>query len=255
MATGTTDRPQTTIETPATTTASRPVAAAPRRRHLTAIPRTRGLLSGLFLVVLGIWGALIPLVGPYFGYEFGSDQTWSMSWTRFWLDVLPGAVLVLGGLMLLWARNRIVAWVGGWLALVGGAWLVTGPTAALLWDGSLGANPIGIPAGSNGAQVLELLGYFYGLGALAIMIAVFALGRLSVVSLRDLEAAGPDAEYAEAEWTSTEADGRAVPAYREPSTTHETSNTDETSLQPAADEGAMTDDAPPRRRRLFSRSQ
>lgn len=248
MATGTTERPQATIETPTEATTTRPVGARPRRRYLTAIPRSRGLLSGLLLVVLGVWGALIPLVGPYFGYEFGSDQAWSMTWNRFWLDVLPGAALVLGGLMLLLARNRILAWFGGWLALLGGAWFVTGTIVARLWDGSLGANPIGAPAGSTGAQVLELLGYFFGLGALAIIVAVFALGRLSVVSVRDLEAAGADARYEEADRNAVQAEWRDEPGYAEPSPTAETN------LQPEADDGIAEDAAPPKRRRLFSRT-
>jgi hypothetical protein len=250
MATDTIERPRTTTETTTASATARPLGAPPRRRFLTAIPRSRGLLSGLLLVVLGIWGALSPFVGPYFGYVFGSDQTWSMSWNRLWLDVLPGAALVLGGLMLLLARNRVSAWIGGSLALAGGAWFVAGPTVAVLWDGLLGANPIGVPAGSEGMQVLELLGTFYGLGALAIMIAAFGLGRLSVVSVRDLEATGgAPPEYWAGDGASTEADGDGAHAYEEPVT-------DRTSLQPAADDGAVGDEeAPPRRRRLFSRSR
>ncbi len=182
-----------TYERPATTEGTRRTADAPagpvrRRRWTAAIPRSRGLLSGLVLVALGVWGGLIPFVGPYFGYEFGSDQAWDMSWNRFWLDVLPGAALVLGGLMLMAARSRVSGILGGWLALCGGAWFVVGPTVAMLWDGALGANPIGPPAGSNGVEVLELLGYFYALGALAIANAGMALGRMSVVGVRDLEA-------------------------------------------------------------------
>ena len=30
------------------------------------VPRSRGAICGLLLVLLGVWGALIPLVGPYF---------------------------------------------------------------------------------------------------------------------------------------------------------------------------------------------
>lgn len=199
----------------------------PRRRWTMAIPRTRGLLSGLVLVILGIWGGLIPFVGPYFGYEFGSDQAWSMSWNRFWLDVLPGAALVLGGLMLMWTRNRISGILGGWLALCGGAWFVAGPTVAMLWDGALGANPIGPPAGSNFVQVLELLGYFYALGALAIALAGMALGRMSVVGVRDVEAVETRSEAVETRRDS----------------------------EPAAGDGVAGDEAPPRRRRPFRRTR
>ena len=34
------------------------------------VRRSRGALSGLLLVLLGIWGALIPFVGPYFHYAY-----------------------------------------------------------------------------------------------------------------------------------------------------------------------------------------
>jgi hypothetical protein len=186
-----------------------------------AIQRTRGLLGGLVLVALGVWGGLIPFVGPYFGYEFGSDQTWDMSWNRLWLDVLPGAALVVGGLLLIGARNRITGILGGWIALCGGAWFVVGPTVATLWDG---ADPIGAPIGSNFVQVLELLGYFYALGALSIAIAGMALGRMSVVGVRDVEVA----------------EARAEPR---------------TDLEPAADDDVAGDEAPTRRRRLFRRTR
>src|SRR5262249_46316562 len=159
------------------------MAAAPRRARL-VIPRSRGMVSGVFLLILGLWGAVIPLVGPYFGYEFGSDQAWLVTWNRFWLDILPGVAVVVGGLILIAARNRAGGLVGGWLALVGGAWFVAGPTVAILWDtGAAGA--IGAPIGSETVRVLEFLGYFYALGAVAVALAAFALGRLSIVGVGD----------------------------------------------------------------------
>jgi hypothetical protein len=195
MATGTYDRSRTTAPAETATTADTDTGRTALRRRTLAIPRSRGALSGLLLVLLGIWGGLIPFVGPYFGYEFGSDQTWAMSWNRFWLDVLPAAALFFGGLMLMVSRNRITGILGGWIALCGGAWFVAGPTVAMLWDGAAGANPIGPPAGSNGVQVLELLGYFYALGAIAMTLAGMALGRMSVVGVRDVEAVEGDGGY------------------------------------------------------------
>ncbi len=38
------------------------------------------------LVVLGVWGGLIPFIGPYFGYAFGSHATWHWTANRLWLD-------------------------------------------------------------------------------------------------------------------------------------------------------------------------
>lgn len=170
--------------------AARAETRTPRRRRTMRVPRSRGAVTGFLLVLLGIWGGLIPFVGPYFGYEFGSDETWLVTWDRAWLDIAPGAALVLGGLILLVSANRLTAGFGAWLALAGGIWFVGGPTVSMLWDSTLGpANAIGEPLGSNGVQVLELLGYFYGLGALATALAAFALGRLAVVGVADVELA------------------------------------------------------------------
>jgi hypothetical protein len=186
----------------ARTTADEPAAPAARRRWgrreavagvpgaRSHIPASRGMLVGALLVILGVWGALIPFVGPYFNYEFGSDSTWDISWQRAWLDIAPGAALVLGGLILIGARRRAVGVVGAWLALAGGIWFAVGPVVAMLWHGVNSAYaPIGAPLNSKNVQLLELLGYFYGLGALATAIAGFALGRLSVIGVRDVEVA------------------------------------------------------------------
>ena len=43
------------------------------------MPRSRGAASGLLIVLLGIWGGLIPFVGPSFDYSFTPDASWH--WT------------------------------------------------------------------------------------------------------------------------------------------------------------------------------
>src|SRR5919204_2003679 len=110
-------------------------AATPRaaRRR---VPRSRGAVSGFLLVLLGIWAGLIPFVGPYFNYEFGSDSTWVITWDRVWLEVVPAAALFFGGLILLGSRSRVGGIFGGWLALAGGVWFVVGPSFSMLWDSS-----------------------------------------------------------------------------------------------------------------------
>ena len=88
--------------------------------------RSRGAASGFLLVLLGIWGALIPFIGPYIDFAFTPDQAWVWTSARGWLEVLPGAVTALGGLLLLVSGNRATAHFGGWLAVLGGAWFVVG---------------------------------------------------------------------------------------------------------------------------------
>jgi hypothetical protein len=154
------------------------------------IPRTRGAVSGLVLVALGAWGVLVALIGPSFNLTIGSDSSWDLTTGRVLLEILPGAAVIVGGLILLWSANRATATLGGWLALAGGVWFVIGPTLSKLWtSGSALGGQAGAPAGSEGRQVVELLTMFYGLGAAIIAVSAFALGRLAVRSVRDVELA------------------------------------------------------------------
>lgn len=180
------------------------------------VPRTRGAISGLLLLILGAWGALVPFIGPYFDYSVGTDRTWVWTSARFWLEVLPGGVTALGGLLVLVSANRVVGSFGGWLAAAGGAWFVIGRTLAPPWHlGDPGAPLSTRPGGRAAAD----LGYFYGLGALIILLAAFALGRLAVVGVRDVRAAERQDESARQLQAEREAEIRARserPAMREP---------------------------------------
>lgn len=148
------------------------------------IARSRGAASGFLLILLGAWGALIPFVGPYFDFAFSPDQPWAWTNARGWLEVLPGVVVVVGGLLLLASRNRATAMLGSWLAVAGGAWFVVGRAMA----GPLGLGDVGTPvATTETKQVWLELTYFYGLGALVVFLAALGLGRLSVRSVRDVE--------------------------------------------------------------------
>jgi hypothetical protein len=157
----------------AVTTQAEPVP--PKPDSPMRLPRTTGALSGVLVVVLGIWGALIPFVGPYFHYSFASNASWHFTASRVWLDVVPGVVAVLGGLMLLSGSRRTSGLLGGWLAVAAGAWFAIGPSVSVLWHGN--DRPIGAPTGSHTRQALELLGYFQGLGVLIAALAAFAMGR------------------------------------------------------------------------------
>jgi uncharacterized membrane protein len=141
------------------------------------IARSTGALSGALIALVGIWGALVPFVGPYFDYSFGINTSWHYTTDRLWLNVLPGVIAVLAGVLLLLARTRASGVLAGWLAIVAGAWFAIGPAVSLSWEPGLG--PIGAPLGDRTRQMLELIGYFYGVGALIIALAAFAIGRFS----------------------------------------------------------------------------
>ncbi len=115
------------------------------------VPRSRGAFSGLLLILLGIWGGLVPLVGPYLHYAYTPDKVWTITSGRAWLEFAPAAGAVVGGLMLLASRLRPLALIGATLA--------------------------------------ALSGFFTGLGAVIICAAAVAIGRLSVISARDTKMA------------------------------------------------------------------
>jgi hypothetical protein len=160
------------------------------------IPRSRGAVSGLLLMILGAWGALVPFIGPYFDVVIGPDDTWNWSSDRFWLSVVPGIVAFVGGLILLQSAHRGGAGLGAWMGILAGAWFVLGPLISRLWT-SDGASALGQPAGGTGRQVLEMLVMYQGLGVLMAVIAAFALGRLAVRSVRDVELAEAEAAAAQ----------------------------------------------------------
>ncbi|MFL5826981.1 MAG: hypothetical protein ACJ76V_10700 [Thermoleophilaceae bacterium] len=155
------------------------------------IPRTRGGLTGLVLMILGAWAALIPFVGPYFNYQMHNDQTWFWFADRMWLEVLPGAAIFIGGLVLTVSAFRASARTGALVAALGGIWLVIGPSMSMLWHH--GQIQVGPALGSTGTRTLEWIGFFYGAGALAIALASYAYGMLTtrpVVDTAEAVAAG-----------------------------------------------------------------
>ncbi len=163
----------------------------------THVARSKGVATGTVLVLLGLWGGLVPFVGPYFGYAFTPNNPWTWTAGRFWLEILPGIATVVGGLLLLASANRLVGHVGGWLAAAAGLWFVVGRPLSMLGTTS-GVPAGGAPVGSNHAWVVaEQLGFFYGLGGLIVLMAGLAIGRMSVIGVRDLRPVEDDARQEE----------------------------------------------------------
>jgi hypothetical protein len=153
------------------------------------MPRSRGAVSGLLLVILGVWGALIPFVGPRFNFAYTPDQDWTWTTARGWLEVFPGVTTVVGGLLLVFSANRAIAMFGGWLAVLGGAWFVVGGQfAPMLRIGTVG-DPV---AATDRKRALLEVTYFSGLGALIVFLGGIALARLAVRLARDVEPLEPE---------------------------------------------------------------
>jgi hypothetical protein len=147
------------------------------------VRRSRGVLSGLLLVLLGIWGALIPFVGPYFHYAYTPDKAWTYTTGRLWLEILPGAAAVLGGLIVLISSYRPFAHFGAWLATLSGAWFALGGLIGPTWIGMHMAP--GTPVGGTATRALEQIGFFAGLGVAIVLLGAMTLGRFSVISVSD----------------------------------------------------------------------
>jgi hypothetical protein len=154
--------------------------------RMLVVPRSRGVVCGLLLVLLGLWGALIPLVGPYFHFAYTPDVGWRLTSGRIWLEIVPGAAAFLGGILLLVSRSRPVAMFGAALAAAGGAWFAVGTVLAPIWPAASALHS-GLPVGSTTLILqLEHLAFFTGLGVVIVFVAALALGRLAVVGVRDV---------------------------------------------------------------------
>ncbi len=160
------------------------------------IPRTRGAVSGLLMILLGAWGGLIPFIGPYFKFAFTPDKAWAYTSGRLYLSVIPGAVTLLAGLVILFTRSRTVGVLCGLLAALSGAWFIAGygVVQVLLKSTTISpGTPIGTLAHPGGITSLaysprmfaEQLGFFTGLGIVIIFIAAIAIGRFSMLAARD----------------------------------------------------------------------
>jgi hypothetical protein len=159
-------------------------------RHVT----TR--VAGLIILIAGIWGALIPFVGPYFHFVLGPDQHWKWTTGRLWLNVLPGAVAALGGLILMGGGPRVSGRFGALIALAAGIWFIVGPDVSMLWNH--GHSVAGTPHGTHTfKRFLEMLTFHSGLGALITTFAAYSLPGVTTYvdgrrgrPVRDAELAG-----------------------------------------------------------------
>src|SRR5437588_6660202 len=158
------------------------------------VRRSRGAVSGFLLVLLGLWGALVPFVGPYFHYAYTPDTAWTYSTARLWLEILPGAAVFVGGFLLIIATGRHIALFGALLAAAAGAWFTLGTVLSPLWNNHVPMG--GSPASSTVyMRITEELGFFYALGVVVVFIAAAALGRIMSVpaGIRTIEP-GPGPE-------------------------------------------------------------
>ncbi len=192
--------------------------------------RSRGAFSGFLLILLGLWGALIPLVGPYFHYAYTPDKAWTYNTARLWLEILPGAAVFLGGFLLMIAARRHTALFGALLAAAAGAWFALGTILSPLWNNhvTMGGSPA---AATQYTRIMEQLGFFSALGVVIVFVAATAFGRILSVPA-GIKVAEPVTETAPADTTDDE-ETQSLPT-RTPAAPAPTTPTTPTTFTPTA---------------------
>lgn len=142
-----------------------------------SVRRSWGITSGAVLLVLGVWAGLIHFIGPYFEYQADQADVWVFTWERFWIGILPAVVAIVGGAVLSSAAHRVAGSVGAFLGIAAGIWLVIGPSVAGYWTA--------LSPSTMTMSIVEQIGLFYGLGAVVTAVAAFALGAITVRSVKE----------------------------------------------------------------------
>jgi hypothetical protein len=160
------------------------------------IPRRRGAVCGLLLILLGLWGGLAPFVGPYLHFGYTPDKVWHYSQGRLYYSIIPAAAVLLGGLLATLTRNRGIGLFGGLVAALGGAWFGIGQTftAIVLKKSIAGGSPIlrGAETSTSLHAYVETLTLFTGLALVVVFLGALTMGRFSMLAAADLGADSDD---------------------------------------------------------------
>jgi hypothetical protein len=124
------------------------------------------------VILLGAWAALVAFIGPSFGYQATSSSSWQWTTTNWLLHLLPGAVAVVGGFLILALWPRVSLGMRGLYSLVtlavvaAGAWLVIGPA---VWPVIESSRAYG-PSDSAWTSFLHQVGANLGPGLLIVFL-------------------------------------------------------------------------------------
>lgn len=131
---------------------------------------------GFLTVVFAAWGGICVFVGPEFGYKPTSAQSWQWTEQNWLLHLVPGAVGVVAGLMMLamvssrGARRGALGFAA-LLAIAAGTWFVIGPAA---WGMFHSSAPFAQTNSAN-TDFLNQLGANLGPGLLLAILGGMAL--------------------------------------------------------------------------------
>jgi hypothetical protein len=137
---------------------------------------------GVVIILISAWGALIPFVEPLFGYHATGTPSWHWNAAHTLLAVVPGAVGIAMGFVVLWRANEVRVGGGrmglvlaGLITMLCGAWFIVGPTA---W-------PVMSTHGAYFSSIAPLrsllyqVGYAIGTGVILVVCGGYVLGWAS----------------------------------------------------------------------------
>ncbi|MGH9044595.1 MAG: hypothetical protein ACRDVP_07160 [Acidimicrobiales bacterium] len=151
--------------------------------HIVSDVRHFGLgIGGLVLVIFSAWGGIVPFVGPVFGYSADGAGSWHWSLTHAVMALVPGAIGVVIGLLVLGAarglvvgRGRLSLATAGLMTVACGAWFVIGPWA---WPPIAGTASF-FTAASPNEMLANVAGYALGPGVVISACGAFFMGWAS----------------------------------------------------------------------------
>lgn len=141
-----------------------------RRTPRTRAWTPRAVPFGLLIALIGAWVIVAALIGPSFNFGFFNDKSWDFSTKQWELQLIPGAVAVAGGFLLM-TPSRTTGSLGVLLAFAAGGWLIVGPVIYPIWSSDTVKT-----FGSESMQALRWVGHFYAPGGFILYFAGYAHG-------------------------------------------------------------------------------
>jgi len=138
---------------------------------------------GLLLVAISAWGGIIPFLGPTFGYSADGTGSWHWSLTHVVVALVPGAIGVLLGMIVLGSsrgmvigRGRMRLFTAGLIVFACGAWFAVAPWA---WPVINNQHAYLTALGAPLRMLANVAGYALGPGLLVAASGAFFLGWAS----------------------------------------------------------------------------
>ncbi len=156
---------------------------------------------GAVTVLISAWGGIIPYVGPLFGFSADGAGSWEWSLSHAVLNLVPGAIGFLIGLLILGetrgvvvGRGRVSLAMAGSIAVVCAAWFVVGPLA---WPVITHNGAYFVTSVSPLRDLENQVGYSLGTGLILGACGAFTMGWAARHQVKSLVATSPSRRHTE----------------------------------------------------------